>query len=86
MPRRHRSHSTELKRQAVAEYHAGETLHALGRRLDLSRNLTQIRIEKAKAGTLVEDAAVAELLADDEARIAALEGLMGRRTLEIEVS
>lgn len=29
MPRRHRSHSTEFKRQVVAEYHAGETLHAL---------------------------------------------------------
>jgi transposase len=31
MPR-HRSHSTDFKRQAVAEYHAGETLQALGRR------------------------------------------------------
>ena len=28
MPR-HRSHSTEFKRQVVAEHHAGETLHAL---------------------------------------------------------
>ena len=30
MSKRHRSHSTEFKRQVVAEYHAGETLHALG--------------------------------------------------------
>jgi hypothetical protein len=31
MPR-HRSHSIDCKCQVVAEYHAGETLHALGRR------------------------------------------------------
>jgi transposase-like protein len=36
MPR-HRSHSVEFKRQVVAEYHAGETLHGLARRHDLSR-------------------------------------------------
>ncbi|MEI4234153.1 transposase [Roseovarius sp. D22-M7] len=42
MPRRHRSHSTEFKRQVVAEYHSGDTLHALGRRHDLSRNLIRI--------------------------------------------
>ena len=42
MPR-HRSHSIDFKRQVVAEYHAGETLHALGRRHDLSRK-TLIRI------------------------------------------
>jgi len=86
MPRRHRSHSTEFKRQVVAEYHAGETLHALGRRHDLSRNLIRIWIEKAEAGALEEDAAAAELLTDYEARIAALERLVGRQALEIELS
>jgi transposase-like protein len=45
MPKRHRSHSAEFKRHVVAEYHAGETLHALGRRHDLSRNLTRIWVE-----------------------------------------
>ncbi len=68
----------------VAEYHAGETLQALGRRHDLSRNLIRIRIEKAEAGALDEDAAAAELLADDEGWIAALERLVGRPALEIE--
>ena len=84
MPRRHRSHSTEFKRQVVAEYHAGETLHALGRRHDVSRNLIRIWIEKAQAGALDEDVAAAELLSDYEARIAALERLVGRQALEIE--
>lgn len=84
MPRRHRSHSTELKRPVVAEYHGGETLHALGRRHDLSRNLIRVWIEKAEAGALDEDVAAAELMAEYEARIAALERLAGRQALEIE--
>jgi transposase-like protein len=83
MPR-HRSHSIDFKRQVVAEYHAGETLHALARRHDLSRNLIRIWIEKAEAGALDQDAASAELLTVYEARIAALERLVGRQTLEIE--
>jgi hypothetical protein len=37
MLRRHRSHSADFKRQIVAEYHAGETLHAVSRRHNLSR-------------------------------------------------
>src|SRR3712207_8774840 len=45
--RRHRNHSVDFKRQVLAEYHAGETLHALSRRHDLSRNLIRIWVEKA---------------------------------------
>ena len=81
---RHRSHSIDFKRQVVAEYHAGETLHALGRRHDLSRNLIRIWIEKAEAGSLDQDMASAELLTEYETRIAALERLVGRQALEIE--
>ncbi len=64
MPRRHRSHSTEFKRQVVAEFQGGETLHALGRRHDLSRNLIRVWIEKAEAGALDEDVAAAEPMAE----------------------
>ena len=60
MPR-HRSHSIDFKRQVVAEYHAGETLHALGRRHDQSRNLIRIWVEKAESGSLDQDMASAEL-------------------------
>jgi transposase-like protein len=84
MPRRHRSHSTEFKRQVVAEYHAGETLHALSRRHDLSRNLIRIWVEKAEAGAFDDEEAAAELLVTYEARIAALERLVGRQALEID--
>ena len=83
MPR-HRNHSTDFKRQVVAEYHAGETLPALSRRHDLSRNLIRIWVEKAEAGALDQDLASAELLTAYEARIAALERLVGRQALEIE--
>ncbi|ANT62713.1 hypothetical protein AYJ57_20275 [Salipiger sp. CCB-MM3] len=72
MPRRHRSHSTEFKRQVVAEFQGGETLHALDRRHDLSRNLVRVWIEKAEAGALDEDVAAAELMAEDTARRLAL--------------
>ena len=83
MPR-HRSHSIDFKRQVVAEYHAGETLHALGRRQDQSRNQIRLGGVEAEAGVLEQDMASAELLSEYEARIAALERLVGRQALEIE--
>lgn len=70
MPR-HRSHSVEFKRQVVAEYHAGECLHALARRHERSRNLIRIWVEEAEAGTLDQDISSTQLLTACEARIAA---------------
>ena len=81
---RHRRHSIEFKRQVVAEYLAGELAHVLGRRHDLSRNLIRIWVEKAGAGELDRDQEAADLLGAYEARIAALERLVGRQALEIE--
>ena len=83
MPR-HRRHSIEFKRQVVAEYLAGKSAHVLGRRHDLSRNLIRIWVEKAGAGQLDQDVASADLLGAYEARIAALERLVGQQALEIE--
>ena len=39
---RHRTHSIEFKRQIAQEFVFGETLHALAKRHDLSRNLTDL--------------------------------------------
>ena len=36
---RHRTHSVAFKRQVAQEFLAGETLHELAKRHDLSRNL-----------------------------------------------
>lgn len=56
------SPSTEFKRQVVAEYHDGETLHALCRGHDLSRNLIRIWIEKTDTGGVDKDVAATELM------------------------
>ena len=39
---KHRSHSIEFKRQVAQEFLAGETLHGLAKRHDLSRNLVRV--------------------------------------------
>ena len=78
---KHRTHSTDFKRQVVQEYLAGETLNGLSNRHDLSRNLIRIWVEKYQAGGLDEDAAAADLLQSYEARIAALEEQRRRQPL-----
>ncbi|ESZ03776.1 transposase [Mesorhizobium australicum] len=81
---KHRTHSVDFKRQVSQEYFGGETLHALSKRHDISRNLIRIWVEKFQAGALDEDAAAADLLQAYEARIAALERLVGKQALELE--
>jgi len=81
---RHRSHSIEFKRQVAQEYVAGETLHALAKRHDVSRNLIRIWVAKYEAGAFDDDAQAADLIQEYEARIAALERMVGRQALEIE--
>jgi transposase-like protein len=51
---KHRTHSVEFKQQVSQEYLAGETLHALAKRHDISRNLIRIWVEKFQAGALDE--------------------------------
>ena len=84
MPRQHRRHSTAFKRQVVEEYHAGETLYALSKRHDICRQLIRIWIEKHEAGAYDDDAETVDLIQERDARIAALERLVGRQALEIE--
>ena len=81
---RHRTHSIEFKRQVAHDYIAGETLHSLAKRYDLSRNLIRIWIQKYEAGAFDEEAVAADLVEAYEARIAALERLVGKQALEIE--
>jgi len=81
---KHRTYSIEFKRQVAQEYLAGETLHALAKRHDVSRNLIRIWVAKQESGEFSEDAEAANLLQAYEARIAALERLVGRQALEIE--
>jgi transposase len=81
---KHRSHSVAFKRQVAEEFLAGETLHGLAKRHDISRNLIRIWVAKYETGALDDDAKAADLLQAYEARIAALERLVGKQALELE--
>jgi transposase-like protein len=83
---KNRTHSIAFKRQVAQDDLAGEPLHSLARRHDLSRNLIRVWVRKYEAGALDEDTAAAALLQEYEARIAALERLVGRQALEPELS
>lgn len=81
---KHRTHSIEFKRQVAQEFLSGETLHGLAKRHDVCRNLIRVWVQKYEAGDFDEDAAAADLLQQYEARIAALERLVGKQALELE--
>ena len=74
---KHRCHSIEFKRQVAQEYLAGDTLHGLAKRHDISRNLIRVWVAKYEAGAFDDDARAADLLQEYAAKIAALER-MGR--------
>ena len=82
---KHRSHSAAFKRQVAEEFLAGETLHSLSKRHDLSRQLIRIWVGKFEAGALDDDVQAADLIQEYEAKIAALERMVGRQALEIEL-
>ena len=81
---RHRSHSVAFKRQVAQEFIAGKTLHSLAKRHDLSRNLIRLWVQRYEAGAFDEDAKAADMVQEYEARIAALERLVGKQALELE--
>jgi transposase-like protein len=45
---KHRNHSVEFKRQVAQEFIAGETLHSLAKRHDLSRNLIRVWVRNMR--------------------------------------
>ena len=47
MPK-YRAHSIEFKRQVAQEYLAGETLHGLAQRHDISRNLIRVWVANTR--------------------------------------
>ena len=81
---KHRSHSVAFKRQVAQEFITGETLYGLSKRHDISRQLIRIWVGKYEAGALDDDVQAADLLEEYEAKIAALERMVGRQALEIE--
>ena len=59
-------------------------LHGLAKRHDVSRNLIRIWVRKYEEGAFDDDAQAADLIQEYEARIAALERLVGKQALELE--
>ncbi len=80
----HRTHNIAFKRQVAQEFLAGETLHGLSKRHDICRNLIRVWVAKYEAGAFDDDAETADLIQAYEARIAALERLVGKQALELE--
>jgi transposase len=66
---KHRSHSAAFKRQVAEEFIAGETLHSISKRHDVSRQLIRIWVGKFEAGALDEDVQAAGLIQEYEAKI-----------------
>jgi transposase-like protein len=81
---KHRSYPVEFKRQVAQEFLAGETLHGLAKRHEISRNLVRIWVAKYEAGSFDSDVVAADIVQTQEARIAALERLVGKLALENE--
>ena len=73
-----------LAAYTAAGYWGRETLYALAKRHDISRQLIRVWVQKYEAGGLDEDAQAAELLQEYDSKIAALERMVGRQALEIE--
>lgn len=82
----HRSYSTEFKRQVAQDYIAGESLSRLAKRHNLSRNLIHLWVQKLEAGALTEGTVAASTIETSQARIAALERLVGRQAPRDRVS
>ena len=51
---RQRSHSIEFKRQVAQEFIGGESMYALSKRHDISRQLIRVWVERYEAGALDE--------------------------------
>lgn len=84
MPKRHRRHSTAMKREVVEAYFQGASMRSLSQKYDVCRTLIPIWIDKYERGEFDDDAVEEELIPEYESRIAALERLVGRQALEIE--
>jgi hypothetical protein len=68
----------------VHEHLFGETLNGLAKRHDHSRRVIRIWVQKHDAGTFEDEAVAADTIRTCEARIAALERIVGKQALEIE--
>jgi transposase-like protein len=79
---RHRSFSSEFKRQISREFEGRAGMHELARRYSLSRNLIRLWVRKYEAGEFTDELAEAVRVAEYERKIAELERKVGQLTTE----
>ena len=83
---RHRSHPIAFKRQVVQEYLAGEiSLNGIAKQHEICRHLLRVWVEKYERGEYDDERETSALIPSYEARIAALERMVGRLALENEL-
>ena len=83
---RHRSFSSEFKRQISREFLEGRAgRHELARRSSLSRNLIRLWVRKYEAGEFTDELAEAVHVAEYERKIAELERKVGQLTMEVDL-
>jgi transposase-like protein len=83
---RHRSFSSEFKRQISREFLEGRAgMHELARRYSLSCNLIRLWVRKYEAGEFTDELAEAVRMAEYERKIAELERKVGQLTMEVDL-
>lgn len=83
---RHRSFSSEFKRQISREFLEGRAgMHELARRYSISRNLIRLWIRKYEAGEFTDELAESVRIAEYERKIAELERKVGQLTMEVDL-
>ena len=83
---RHRNHPIAFKRQIVQEYLAGDiSLNGIAKQHEIRRHLLRVWVERYERGEYDDEMEVSALIPSYEARIAALERMVGRLALENEL-
>ena len=80
----YRMFTVAFKRQVAQEYLAGASLNALSRKHEVARNLIRIWVAKYQAGQFEPDFVPMPRLSAHEIKIAELERMVGKLTMELE--
>ena len=80
----YRLFAVAFKRQVSEEYLAGASLHALSRKHEVARKLIRIWVAKYQAGEFEPDFVPLPRLSAHEIKIAELERMVGKLTMELE--
>jgi transposase-like protein len=77
---RYRTFNVTFKRQVAQEFLTGESLNSVSRKYDIARNLIRIWVLKHEGGEFEHDTR----LKAHEVKIAGLERMVGKLTMELE--